>query len=775
MRKLNILAVSLSAALILAGCDGEESTTENIAVEVPFALNDIPMPNDGYGYDDDGSISLPDEPSSPQSYSTNEEYEAYYQSFETSYAAVDGWGLCVEPIEIPLDSVNSGQVPAIDSSSLEGNVLLLDSSGNEIDGTKLTSDGRQLTIQCGAALQPGTPYYLAVTNGVKTTQGTPLQPSSGFTQLLNTDPSELDEHEQWLQTTTQEAVDLYHTTGNQHSLVYASKFTTQNSYSVIDNVIKQTLADTPEILWDEVKHDPKGDPRNPPAERHVVVSAHLKSNNYLSLTQENATKEKCKLDIYDPVTSCPSMYKWMTGANGEHLTQRYFETTNEAEKIFLHNDETTLVPVDFYLPYIPGETDTVKEAIKYITKASNPAVLFIHGITGSKDDARLIAKKYVTEGQKYVFAAIDMPYHGMRTVCDSSDYIDDDPNSYCPGGGKPISARADKSYFINITSPLALRANLHQSVSDFIGLRWAMNFGVQNADREAHLVGVSLGGIMSVMTTEATYGPNQTDPIRGLKFDTSNFVVPGQGLVNVVLSSLTLSSEMEESVKKSADVQRAIAETLIPNLCTVETSNEECITQLNAHSEQLNDSIEMLEDEIYNALIPILKHGVQQTIDGSDPAGKVTRQREAKQSTLLIEAKGTCRGTCEIGDYMPDTVVPNSADNNTMTGTEPLIRALGLEPILDSENDPNGLRGVIRATVGGHGTFLFPYEGPMDETGLPSTSDLDDVEASRQTQQDAVLEMIQTKGEDITLDATDKENIIDINDFDDVAHSEEVN
>lgn len=107
MRKLNILAVSLSAAFILAGCDGEESTTENIAVEVPFALNDIPMPNDGYGYDEDGSISLPDEPSSPQSYSTNEEYEAYYQSFETSYAAIDGWGLCVEPIEIPLVSVNS--------------------------------------------------------------------------------------------------------------------------------------------------------------------------------------------------------------------------------------------------------------------------------------------------------------------------------------------------------------------------------------------------------------------------------------------------------------------------------------------------------------------------------------------------------------------------------------------------------------------------------------------------------------------------------------------
>ncbi|NOI28253.1 lipase [Vibrio coralliilyticus] len=720
------------------------------------------MPNDGYGYDEDGSISLPNEPSSIQSYSTSEEYEAYYQSFETSFAAVDGWGLCVEPIEIPLDSVNSGQVPAIDSSSLEGNVLLLDSSGNEIDGTKLTSDGRQLTIQCGAALQPGTPYYLAVTNGVKTTQGTPLQPSSGFTQLLNTDPSELDEHEQWLQTTTQEAVDLYHTTGNQHSLVYASKFTTQNSYSVIDNVIKQTLADTPEILWDEVKHDPKGDPRNPPAERHVVVSAHLKSNNYLPLTQENATEEKCKLDIYDPVASCPSMYKWMTGTHGEHLTSEYFTNTVVTEKITLQNDESTLIPVDFYLPYIKGQTDTLATAIQYIRDTSNKAVIFIHGITGSKDDASLVAKKYVTGGKNFVFAAIDMPYHGARIVCDSSNYSDETTLKYCDSG-KPISARADKSYFINITSPLALRSNIHQSISDFIGLRASLNFGDSQADRETHLIGVSLGGIMSVMTTEATYG-QYGYPIRELKLTTSNYAVPGQGLVNLTMSSLTLGEEMEESIKKSSDVQRAIAETLIPNLCTSETSNEECITQLNSHSDQLQDSIEMLEDEIYAALIPVLKQGVQQTIDGSDPATKISRQLNAHQPTLLLEAVGDCGSECEIGEYMPDTVVPNNADNNVMTGTDPLISALGLDPILESTSNANGIRGVIKATVGGHGTFLFPYEGPMDESGLPSTENLGDVESSRQTQQEAVLEMIQTKGKDITLNDDDYINIVDSND-----------
>ncbi|EEX33713.1 MULTISPECIES: lipase [Vibrio] len=761
MRKLNILAVSLSAAFILAGCDGEESTTENIAVEVPFALNDIPMPNDGYGYDDDGSISLPDEPSSPQSYSTNEEYEAYYQSFETSYAAVDGWGLCVEPIEIPLDSVNSGQVPAIDQSSLDGNVLLIDSQTNNVfdGGLKLSSDGRKLVVECGSALQPSTTYHLIVTSGVKTTEGISLQASTAFTELLDANPEDIDEKQTNLQQLTKDAISAYQELGGANGIAYAATFKTQSSYAGIDNIVQQTLENKPSLDLENLTVEIKGTVKK----YAVVTGATLTTNNYLPFTQDIANRESCVLNSYDPIAGCPSMFKWMAGENGEHLTQNFFENGG---KIDVHEDPTTLIPVDFYLPDLfTDKNEKLHSAIakQYIENTANPTVLFIHGITGDRGSASLVAKDYVTGiGKKYVFAAIDMPYHGDRIICDTSGYSDDTTITYCPGPafGKPISARADKSYFINITSPLALRSNIHQSVSDFIGLRSALNFG-ELSGREAHLVGVSLGGIMSVMTTEATYDQD-SNPIRKLQFETANYAVPGQGLVNLTLSSLTLGSEMEESVKKSADVQRAIAETLIPNLCTVETSNEECITQLNNHSDQLSDSIEMLEDEIYDALIPVLKHGVQQTIDGADPAGKVARQREAKQPTLLIEAVGDCGTECEVGEYMPDTVVPNNADNNIMTGTDPLISALGLDPILETTSNASGIRGVIKATVGGHGTFLFPYEGPMDESGLPSTENLGDVESSRKTQQEAVLDMVKSKGTDIVLNESDDYiNIVD--------------
>lgn len=763
MRGFHSLSLAISAITLLSGCGGEESTSDNIAVEVPFSLSSIPMPNDGYGYDADGTISLPGEPSSPNAYSTNAEYDAYYQNFETSFAAVDGWGLCVEPIEIPLSSVGSEQVIALEPTSLQGNVLLIDgTTRQEVPNTKLSSDGRKLIIECGAALQPGTEYFIAVSNGVMTVEGIPLQSSPAFAQLLSADPNELDEQQRNLQQKTKNAVSAYSDLGKPNEVVYASTFTTQNSYSIIDNIVQQTIADPtspPTLDLTNIQITEVNSAR--PSKAHVIVSgATLETNNYLPFTQNIADKEKCLLDSYDPTTNCPSMYNWTKGENGEHLTHSFFGNQGKVAK---YNDSTTTIPVDFYLPYIVGTTDSKAGARQFIKDTTNPSVIFIHGVTGDKESASLVAKEYVTDGKEYIFAAIDMPYHGARIVCDSSNYSNETTLKYCDSG-KPISARADKSYFINITSPLTLRSNLHQSVSDFIGLRWALNFGNDRADREVHLIGVSLGGIMSVMTTEATYKPESpiAQPIEGLALATSNYVVPGQGLVNLTLSSLTLGSEMETSVKKSADVQRAIAETLLPSICYEGVSNETCITSLQTHSAELEDSIEMLENEIYSALIPILKQGVQQTIDGSDPAGKVSRQVQAQQPTLLIEAVGDCGETCEIGEYMPDTVVPNNAENNVMTGTDPLIHALELNDITSSTTD-SPIRGVIRATVGGHGTFLFPYEGPMDETGLPS-QDPKHMEAgnnSRITQQEAVRNMVATNARAIYLDSDDLINIED--------------
>ena len=141
-----------------------------------------------------------------------------------------------------------------------------------------------------------------------------------------------------------------------------------------------------------------------------------------------------------------------------------------------------------------------------------------------------------------------MPYHGERMRYDLN--------------GLEISAKANKSFFINIDSPLALRSNLQQSVSDFLGLRFALNGQPWVDKKNIHLVGHSLGGIMSVMVSEFSQETRELQANSDFSFNTVNFVVPGQGLTNLVLSSQTLGPEMSEGVKKSPDVQRSIAETV---------------------------------------------------------------------------------------------------------------------------------------------------------------------------------------------------------------------
>ncbi|NOI80581.1 lipase [Vibrio tubiashii] len=688
MRGFHSLSLAISAITLLSGCGSEESTSDNIAVEVPFSLSSIPMPNDGYGYDADGTISLPGEPSSPNAYSTNAEYDAYYQNFETSFAAVDGWGLCVEPIEIPLSSVGSEQVIALDpqsiiteASSATDTVMLFKEGDPTPLDIKVTNDGRSLSIQCGEALNLDTPtrYHLIVTNGVTTETGLPLSASSEFTRLMNSSNEELSDSELVVKRDSIDPAVTHYRSLASAGIAYAATFTTQDAYSPLDEMVEansNALVDIKTVTFDDSNSN------------YEFVTGVLTSKQYLPFDQQTADTDSagCVLDEYNPIASCPAMYRWITPedtSKGEHLTK-----FNPNPKI--HNP-TKKLPVNIYLPKGTAPQDAEQ------TAKNNPAVIFVHGLGGDMSSTSLMAADYTNKG--YVVFAIDMPYHGSQIVKDNA--------------GNEISANVNRAFFINITSPLTLRSNLHQAVADFIGLRYALNFGNPQAQREVSLIGQSLGGIVSVMIAEMTQGKD------GLSLNTANFVVPGQGLVNLTLNSLLLGPEMERAIKDSPDIQRAIAETLVPNLCYEGVSNEDCINALNDHSSSFPDSIAMLEEEIYAAVLPLLKKGVQRTIDSADPAGKVYRQVSEQQPTLLLEAFGTCKNDCEEGvDYIPDSVVPNSAPNNQLTGTEPLIRALKLDPILDNVQAPN-IRGAVRATKGGHGTYLFPYEGPVNEEGVP--------------------------------------------------------
>ncbi|MDH6026967.1 alpha/beta hydrolase-fold protein [Vibrio splendidus] len=691
--------------LALLGCESEDSTQEAVSVLVPYNINELPKPNDGYGYDDDGTISGVGEDVAAMS-STN---DAYYQDYNNSYAALDGWGLCAEPILIPLQSVNSDKRYPLNNETLAGNVVLIDGVTGEEVGTQISADGSNIKIQCESGLVENRTYSVVVTDGVKTDFNEHLKADASFDELIYSDAPLDSEKEQVLQEQVLSAIDSYYALYPEKGLpVYAAQFKTQSAYSPLDAM--------------KYNHEAFGSAftgqLNPITERkkdYDLYTKQLKIPSYLPFTK--ARESECIIDEFEPKENCPPLYEWITNTDGGFPTER-----EPTPKITEELDITADI-------YVPNGWDKSSQL---------PTAIFIHGVTAERGTASLMAAEYTKKG--YAVVAIDMPYHGERMRYDSSpEHVE-------------ISARANKAFFINIDSPLALRSNLQQSVSDFLGLRYALNQERWVKKDDVHLIGQSLGGIMSVMVSEFSQVKDGFPSNSEFEFNTVNFVVPGQGLTNLVLSSQTLGPEMSEGVKKSPDVQRGIAETVIPDTCTAEATNQQCIEALREFVELSSDNallVSQLENDIFNLVVTDLKQGVQATIDSADPASFISRQVQAEQPTLLLAAVGDCGETCDVGvDYVPDSVIPNTAPDNIRTGTEPLITALGLDPITGTKRDQIELGGVIRTTTGGHGTYLFPYEGPVDENGLPGMpgENMSDVREAVTTQQLAVASMVMTDG-----------------------------
>ncbi|MEO9494923.1 MAG: lipase [Vibrio splendidus] len=702
--------------LALLGCQSEDSTQDAVSVLVPYNINELPKPNDGYGYDDDGTISGVGEDVAAMS-STN---DAYYQDYNNSYAALDGWGLCAEPILIPLQSVNSDKRYPLNNETLAGNVVLIDGVTGEEVGTQISADGSNIKIQCESGLVENRTYSVVVTDGVKTEFNEHLKADASFDELIYSDAPLDSENEQVLQEQVLSAIDSYYALYPDKGIpVYAAQFKTQSSYAPLD-----AMKYNHEVFGTSFTGQ-----LNPITERkkdYDLYTKQLKIPSYLPFTK--ARESECIIDEFEPKENCPPLYEWITNIDGSFPTERV-----PTPKITEELDITADI-------YVPNGWDKSSQL---------PTAIFIHGVTAERGTASLMAAEYTKKG--YAVVAIDMPYHGERMRYDISD----------PENPIEISARVNKAFFINIDSPLALRSNLQQSVSDFLGLRYALNQEAWVKKDDVHLIGQSLGGIMSVMVSEFSQVSPDFHANSEFEFNTVNFVVPGQGLTNLVLSSQTLGPEMSEGVKKSPDVQRGIAETVIPDICTAEATNQQCIEALREFVALSTDNallVSQLENDIFDLVVTDLKQGVQATIDSADPASFISRQVAAEQPTLLLAAVGDCGETCDVGvDYVPDSVIPNTAPDNIRTGTEPLITALGLAPITSTSANINEKRGAIRTTTGGHGTYLFPYEGPVDENGLPGMpgENMSDVREAVTTQQLAVASMVMTDGSLVVINNED--------------------
>ncbi len=302
-----------------------------------------------------------------------------------------------------------------------------------------------------------------------------------------------------------------------------------------------------------------------------------------------------------------------------------------------------------------------------------PVVIFQHGITGNRSQALAIADTLASIG--FAVVSMDLPLHGI-TQTDPTDpsqplaalYIGNTPFAAIPGatertfdldlqdnatGAPGPDGNIDSSgtYFINLQSLLTARDNNRQAQVDLSTL--ALNIPSIDVD------GDSLPDFdgSNINFTGLSLGSIVGTAFLGVEPTVNNAVlsVPGGGIANLLAGSQTFGPVIRAGLQQAG----------------VEPDSPDFFQFLGA---------------------------AQTVVDSADPINwaQVAVQNN---SILLHQVAG-------------DTVVPNAVPGAPLSGTEPLIRVMGLDPITGTTQDPMGIRGATRFTAGSHGSLLDPSANP---------------------------------------------------------------
>ncbi len=302
-----------------------------------------------------------------------------------------------------------------------------------------------------------------------------------------------------------------------------------------------------------------------------------------------------------------------------------------------------------------------------------PIVIFQHGITRDRTDMFAVAGTLASQG--FAVIAIDAPLHGITSPANLLNAANpafaalgahertfnlDLTNNTTGASGPDGVIDPSGSYFINLPSLLTSRDNIRQAVADLLVVARALpsahysGGGTDFDGARISFVGQSLGGIIGTV-------------FMGVQPDVQVALlnVPGGGIANLLEGSPTFGPRIRAGLAQLG---------LSPG-----TSD-------------------------YAAFF-----GAAQTvIDSGDPINWALPANNgllASKRLLLQEVVGSTTSP-------PDQVVPNTVAGAPLSGTEPLIRILGLSTITQTTQSASGIRGVVRFTAGDHGSLLSPASSP---------------------------------------------------------------
>jgi hypothetical protein len=292
-----------------------------------------------------------------------------------------------------------------------------------------------------------------------------------------------------------------------------------------------------------------------------------------------------------------------------------------------------------------------------------PIVIFNHGITRNRTDMLAIAATMA--GQGFAVIAIDQPLHGVGPT--SPFYIENTPfgaiagertfdldlsNNTTGAPGPDGTIDASGTYYINLSSLLTSRDNLHQSEADLFTLTKAipaMSYdGDATPDFDAsriEFVGQSLGSITGIpfLALEPNVNVSLTS-------------VPGGQIAYLLNGSPTFGPRIRAGLAAAG---------------------------VTAGTVQF--------DQFLGA--------AQTVVDSADPINYTFVTATDKNLTHLVVGDST---------HPADQVVPPVVAGAPLAGGEPLVKWMGLAPIVATTQSATGIRGVTRFTQGDHGSLLSP-------------------------------------------------------------------
>ena len=293
-----------------------------------------------------------------------------------------------------------------------------------------------------------------------------------------------------------------------------------------------------------------------------------------------------------------------------------------------------------------------------------PVVIFQHGITGNRSHALAVAATLASQG--FAVVSIDLPLHGLPSdsplaisntpfgaIASERTFNVDYVNNATGAPGSDGIADDSGTHFINLSSLLTSRDNLRQAVADLFvltaslpGLDLDGNGAGDFDSSRIQFVGLSLGAIVgtSFLALEPTVNVGLLS-------------APGAGIARMLDGSAAFGPRIRAGLAASG-VQAGTP--------------------------------------TYDSFMG----AAQQVIDSIDPINYGFAS--AQNAILLHEVVGNG------GSNMPDQVVPNSVPGAPLSGTEPLIRALGLASISETTQAANGIRGAVRFTAGEHASLISP-------------------------------------------------------------------